>query len=144
MTEKDRFLESVREIYNFLVKDYGFHLMIPEWRTGLETIIFQGPGYDIEIGWHKGQIDILFRVKLENSLFRPYISREFSFRETILFFSATAFNDPPLMPPWTITSADAVPVLRYYAELIDKHCDSVLRGDLEVFETLTKKRRKIV
>ncbi|MBI5572091.1 MAG: hypothetical protein HY914_19260 [Desulfomonile tiedjei] len=141
MTELDKFAKVVREIYQFLVRDYDFQLVIPEWNSGLESIVFKGAAYDIEIGWYKGEIDILFRVTLENAVFRPHISRQFSLSEMLLAIDDEAWNDPPELPRWVVSSEDAAAVLRYYAKLMKKHCAGVLKGDLAVFETLTAKRR---
>ena len=97
---------------------------------------------DTRLGWYKGEVDASFNVLLENSVFRPYVSRRFFLGEVVLRVDPNAFIERPSLPEWALSAEDADCLLQYKAKLIQKFCVPILQGDLSVLESITWERRK--
>ncbi len=144
--EQKQFIDIALKEFDFLVKDFGF-TATPETICGV-GLSFTKDAHPIELslGWYKGEVDFEFEVLLENSVFRPYISRRFGLYEVVTFIDPNAItkalSERPPLPRWVLNAEDSRCVLQYYAMLAQKFCLPILKGDFRVFEAITWARRK--
>lgn len=143
--KKQRFIDIALEHFDFLT-NLGFRAT-PETVCG-EGISFTKDGHDLKVslGWYKGEVDFEFEVLLENSVFRPYISRRFYLAEIVEFIDPSAIRkalgERPPLPEWVLSAEDAHTVLQFYAMMVQKFCLPILNGDIEVLEAIFWKRRR--
>jgi len=95
----------------------------------------------IEFGWYKGEIDIHFRVDLENEIFRPYRSRTFALSKVALWRDKNAYCNAPKFPNYITTLSEAETWLQFEAAVMKKFCEPILHGDLGILEAITQGRR---
>ena len=137
MGEQASFPQLVKEAFSFL-EDYGFEFTVAEERQ--YCVIYRGASLDIEFYWGKGELDVLLQVKIENEIFRPYISRSFELPAVVRYLVKHAFES--YSPTGHVRSIeDANRNLRFMADLMKRHCASLLAGDLSVLEEITLKKR---
>jgi hypothetical protein len=140
--EQQRFIDFAMKDFDFLVSDFGFAA------THGEMIAFAKEALPLKItlSWYKGEVDCDFEVLLENSVFRPYISRRFSLGEIVNHIDpnaiSAALKESPL-PRWALSAEDAHCFLQYNAKLVRKFCRPILKDDFTVLEALTWDRRRI-
>jgi hypothetical protein len=140
-SEGQRFITYASEVLGFLVNNHGFILITSDEHS--KSVFFSNDSLNIETYWGKGEVDLLFRVLLENDVFRPHISKQFDLSEVVRQIDPNTFDEKPDLPEWALTANDAKCYLQYYAKLIQKYCLPILGGDLSVLESITKKRRNI-
>jgi hypothetical protein len=140
------FINPALENFDFLVKDFGF-AATPETLCGI-GLSFARDAHDLKIslGWYKGEVDFEFEVLIENSVFRPYISRRFYLWEVVSFIDPDAttkvLSERPPLPKWVLNAEDADIVLKYYSALVQEFCLPVLNGDFGALEAITWARRR--
>jgi hypothetical protein len=144
--EQQRFINVALKDFDFLVKDFGF-TATPETVCGVGlSFTKDAHALKLSLGWYKGEVDFEFEVLLENSVFRPYISRLFYLGEIVNFIDPNAItkalSEMPPLPRWVLSAEDARSVLEYYAMLVQKFCLPVLNGDFDVLEAITWARRR--
>jgi hypothetical protein len=138
MSMSQQFIEFATQDFNFLVKDFGFAVTNRDEQWS--TILFAKEALVIDIGWYKGEVDVVFRILLENSVFRPYISRDFGLGEVVSRINPNAFKERPLLPRRALTAEDARQFLQYEAMLTQKFCLPILEGDFAVLEWIARER----
>jgi hypothetical protein len=140
------FINPALAHFDFLVKDFGF-TATPETLCGI-GLSFARDAHDLKIslGWYKGEVDFEFEVLIENSVFRPYISRRFYLWEVVSFIDTDAtakiLSKGPPQPKWVLNAEDADIVLKSYSTLVQEFCLPVLSGDFEALEAITWARRR--
>jgi len=137
----ERFIEFAKSDFAFLERDFGF--IAGPAGDSWDAISFVKIGLSIEVSWYKGEVDVLFRVLLENDIFRPYISRSYILGEVVRQIDPNALDKCPALPEWALSAEDAHQFLIYYAMLMQKHCLSILQGDFSILEPIAIKRRKL-
>jgi len=142
MNQSSAFFQSVRQTFDFLVRDFGYQLQ-RSISDDASCVIYTHPLMNVEFYWGKGELDVIFRVKVENEIFRPYRSRAFSLSEVIRYLDETAFNAYPQINngAYITTLSDAENVLQFHSALMHKYCTGILSGDLSLFEKLTIEKR---
>lgn len=139
------FIDYARKDFDFLVKDFGFSATT-RGSGALESVVFTKAFLELELGWYKGEVDVSFNVLLENSVFRPYISRRFNLGEVVHHIDPHAItktlSERPPLPRWALTPEDAECCLQYAAMLIQKFCPPILQGELSALESITWARRE--
>jgi hypothetical protein len=144
--EQQRFINIALKYFDFLVKDFGF-TATPETVCGVGlSFTKDAHALKVSLGWYKGEVDFEFEVLLENSVFRPYISRRFRLGEIVNLIDPNAItkalSERPLLPRWVLSAEDAHSVLQYDAMLVQIFCLPVLNGDFDVLEAITWARRR--
>ena len=145
-SEQQRFINAKLEEFEFLEKEFGF-TATPETVCGV-GLSFTKDNHPLKLslGLYKGDVDFVVEVLLENSVFRPYISRRFDLGEIVQFIDSNAItkalSERPPLPRGVLSAEDARYDLQYYAMLVRKFCLPILHGDFEVLETITWTRRK--
>jgi hypothetical protein len=74
-----RFIDFAMSEIGFLVEDFGFTATVNNV-VGI-AVSFAKDALAIESGWYKGEVDLVFLILLENSVFRPYIPRYYNLGE---------------------------------------------------------------
>lgn len=143
---EQRFLEFASEEFSFLVKDLGF-TSTPDHSCGVGlSFSKESLPLKLSLGWYKGEVDFEFQSLLENSVFRPYISRFFGLGEVVHHIDPNAIrnalNERPPLPRWALSAEDAHYFLQYKAALVQKFCLPILKGDFAVLEAIIWERRK--
>lgn len=146
------FAELVEESFGYLAKEFDFVPGPVETGAGASVSYAKAP-LSIHFGWYKGEIEMIVSVSIDfaknHSVFRSYISRQFTLAELALrndeqalrpFHEAAVFC---LEPAGLITSSEHTELfLRTASEVMRKHCRTVLEGDLALLEQITMERRK--
>lgn len=137
----DDFSNIVTRTFAFLVDKHGFQLVSGQRQGSLDSITYEKNPILIEFGWYKGEIDINFRVDLENAIFRPYRSRTFALSKIALWRDKSAYRNAPRFPNYITTLADAETWLQFEAAVMKRFCEPILHGDLGILEALTQGKR---
>ncbi len=131
MTE---FTRLVQMHFDFLIHDFGFNVT-----AGDESVRYDLAPVYVGISRGKGEIDVLFRVKVDTETIRPYLTHVFSLDQVVRYYKKGPFP--------TFASFPAVPgiggeqrYLMYLAALTKKYCGDLLRGDITAFERLSRSR----
>jgi len=139
-------LEVVAPVFAFLEDEYGFVL----GASAGDHVSYRKDPLSVEIWWGKGEVDVHFVVDLAftetHTIFRPYLSRTFSLVQVALQMDARALEarrrgDRSSRAEYITTEEQARAQMLECAELMRRHCDALLRGDLTVLERLTMRRR---
>jgi hypothetical protein len=143
---EQQFIDYASEDFGFLTKDFGF-AATPEIFCG-SGVLFSKDSLLLQVclGWYKGEVDCDFRLLLESTVFRPYISRTFDLGEVVQCIDkdviSKALKEGPPLPRWALTAEDAHCHLLFQAMLVQNFCLPILSGDFAVLEAITWKRRK--
>jgi hypothetical protein len=133
------FTKSARECFDFLMHDFGFTFTEQPQTLG-ESVRYDSPIMYVAVSLYKGEIDVIFWVKIDTPIIRPASPRMFEFQSIIRELDKDAFRHAPTFPTWERTPGEDFVLLRYYSSLVKKYCGSILRGDFSVLEALCKKR----
>jgi hypothetical protein len=144
--EQQQFINIALKDLDFLMKDFGF-TATPETVCGVGlSFTKDAHALKVSLGWYKGEVDFEFEVLLENSVFRPYVSRRFGLGEIVNFIDPNAITkelrERPPLPRWVLSAEDVHSVLQFRAMLVQKFCLPVLNGNFEVLEAITWARRR--
>lgn len=125
---------TVRTHFDFLITDFGFTRTSDD-----DPVRYDAATLYVEIGSSKGAIDLLFGVKVDTDVLRPYVSHRFSLDEVVRYYKQGPFP--------TFASFAGAPdaprnerYLMYLAGLTKKYCGDILRGDITPFERLSGNR----
>ena len=120
--------------FDFLIRDFGFARTSEKDPVRYDTATLY-----VEIWSGKGEIDLIFGVKIDTEAIRPFVSHVFSIAEIVRYYKTGPFP--------AFDSFSAVPELDkeerfliYLASLTKKYCGDILRGDLTPLERLSQKR----
>ncbi len=94
----------------------------------------------VEIGWYKGEIDIIVGYSGETAILRPYKSRIFYLPEIALHLDSQALQRAPRFPNYITAEEDMILAVAYGAEIMEKYCPQILKGDIRVLEEISLKR----
>jgi hypothetical protein len=132
MTE---FGESVRTHFDFLISDFGFALT----SSGNGGTRYDAATLYVAIGSSKGEIDLIFGVKVDTETIRPYVSHIFSLDEVVRYYKTGPF---PVFGSFSAIPGigDEQRYVIYLATLTKKYCGDILRGDLTALERLSVNR----
>ena len=125
----------VKKHFDFLVDDYGFEYH----PTGLGYI---KEDLELEFFHGKGELDIVFFVRRDDDVFKPYISRLFELLDIIKRQMKGNIEWPKDLPEYIISLEDVDKVLSFYSELAKKYCKEQFNGDLSLFEKIHLMRRE--
>jgi len=120
--------------FDFLIRDFGLA------RTSdNDPVRYDSATLYVEIWSDKGEIDLIFGVKIDTETLRPYVSHMFSISEIVGYYKTGPFP--------AFESFSAAPELDkeerfliYLATLTKKYCGDILRGDLTPLERLSQNR----
>jgi hypothetical protein len=131
MTE---FGKSVRIHFDFLINDFGFALTSDD-----DPIRYDAATLYVEIWSSKGEIDLIFGVKVDTDTIRPYVSHMFSLDEIVRYYKTGPFPGFASFSPIPGISEEQR-FLIYLATLTKKYCGDILRGDITALERLSLNR----
>ncbi|HXV14352.1 MAG TPA: hypothetical protein VEC56_09125 [Candidatus Krumholzibacteria bacterium] len=129
------FAKTVRTHFDFLASDFGF-VPTSEDAGGVR---YDSATLCVEIGAGKGEIDLVFRVKVDTDVLRPYISHVFSLAEVVRYYKTGPFPRFDSFPPIPGASEEQRYVI-YLAALTRNYCEEILRGDITALERLSVNR----
>ena len=139
----DVFRPAARNVFDFLIDDFGFSFTEEPKLNDVHHSIYTSVRYDsasvfIEIYKEKGQIGLLFGVKGDTQIIRPYMTHRFELSEVapagfLRWASSITQN-------WKQATDDDF--LRLLKKILLGDCAAILRGDIEIFETLTAARNQ--
>jgi len=131
MTE---FGKAVRRDFEFLINEFGFALTSDD-----DPVRYDAATLYVEIWSSKDEIDLIFGVKVDTDILRPYVSHIFSLAEVVRYYKTGPFPG--------FGSFSAIPgiteeqrYLIYLATLTKKYCGDILRGDITALERLSVNR----
>jgi hypothetical protein len=144
------FRELALRHFTFLVENYGYSIHADAEDARQETVRFDRFPLSVNLGWYKGEVDIVFEVAFafarDHAVFRPFVSRRFNLAEIL-----GRIDERALMPlkearlsggwisgPTFSTSADNA--LRIASNLMQAYCGSILSGQLGLLEKITAER----
>ncbi len=130
----NEFGESAGRHFDFLIKEFGFSLT-----SGEDPVRYDSACLYVEIWSSKGETDVLFGVKVDTDILRPYVSHLFSLAEVVRYYKTGPF---PHFASFTGAPdlAEEERFLVYWAALMKKYCGDVLRGDITALEKLAQNR----
>ena len=128
------FIDQVRKFFGFLKEEYGF------------TDHPKGIGYiknelEIEFYCGKGELEVIFFVRRDDNIFRPYVSRSFDLLAIVKRLKTGKIEFPASFQNYVVDMGGVDEHLSFYASLMKKYCSSQLDGDLSIFETIHMERR---
>lgn len=129
------FSRLVKLNFNFLKTQFGFDYL----KSGIGYI-----KEDLELEFYigNGQVDIIFFVRKDNKIFRPYISRSFELMCILRLVKKSKLEPyPSEIDRYLIDSTSMDLHLKYYARLMKQHGTDILKGDLSVFEQVHSLRK---
>ncbi len=140
MNIRKRFISTARSYFSFLTHDYDFTLILPKSDSSLESMRYENLPLYVEIGWYKGEIDIIVGYSGETAILRPYKSRIFYLPEIALHLDSQALQRAPRFPNYITAEEDMILAVAYGAEIMEKYCPQILKGDIRVLEEISLKR----
>jgi hypothetical protein len=96
---------------------------------------------ELEFHYGRGEIEIVFFVRRDDQIFRPYVSRSFDLLSVIKQPKEAGLTHPTLPYP-ILEMKDVDMYLSYCASLLKEYGKSILEGDMEIFEKRHMMRRK--
>ena len=129
MTEKSKYDTFARGS-----NDFGFALTSDD-----EPVRYDAATLYVEIWSSKGEIDLIFGVKVDTDIIRPYVSHVFSLAEVVRYHKTgpfPGFGSFPAIPGIT----EEQRFLIYLATLTKKYCGDILRGEIAALERLSLNR----
>ncbi len=139
----DDFRPAARKVFDFLVDDFGFSFTEEPKLNDFHHSIYTSVQYDsasffIEIYKEKGQISLLFTVKGDTPIIRPYMTHRFELAQVasagfLRWASGITRN-------WKQATDDDH--LRLLKKILLEDCTAILRGDIEIFEKLAAVRNR--
>ncbi len=130
------FKSLVHKNFNFLISEFGFlhHKKgIGYTKNDLELEFYQG----------KGEVEIVFFVRRDDEIFKPFVSRSFDLDPILRRLRKSEFEPYPSEITGYLTSSNFIGLhLNYYAKLLKQHGVTILNDDLSVFEKIHLMRRE--
>jgi len=127
----------VKKHFDFLVDDYGFEYH----PTGLG---YKKDDLEIEFFHGKGEMDIVFFIRREDDIFKPYVSRLFELLSIIQRQKNEKIELPHDFPEYIISMEDVDKALSFYSSLAKKYCKEQFNGDFSLFKIIHLERRERV
>jgi hypothetical protein len=127
------FSTYVKKHFDFLITEYGFlnHPRALGYVKGdLELEFYQG----------KGEMEVVFFVRRENEIFKPYVSRSFDVID--IAYAQRKVDWPSDLPKYVVSLEGADKYLDHYSKLVKELCKDQLSGDFSLFEKIHLERRK--
>jgi len=125
---------AVQTHFDFLIRDFGFTRTSDKDPLRYDTATLY-----VELWSGKGDIDLIFGVKIDTETIRPYVSHVFGIAEIVRYYKTGPFP--------AFESFSGVPELDkeerfliYLSTLTKKYCGDILRGDLTALERLSQNR----
>ncbi len=140
MSLRQRFINTAKSDFAFLSDVYGFSLILPASDSSLESIRYDNFPLYIEIGWYKGEIDVIVGYSGETAILRPYKSRIFNLSEIALHSDSQALQDAPRFPNYITAEKDMIAALACWANILKKYGPPILRGDIRLLEEISLNR----
>ena len=128
------FGKCVRTHFDFLVDDFGFALTSDD-----DTVRYDATTLSVEIWSSKGEVDLIFGVKGDTDIIRPYMTHLFSLADVVRYYKRGPFpgiGSFPTSPGMTEEQRSVI----YLATLTKRYCGGILRGDITPLERLTLNR----
>ncbi|MDQ3686123.1 MAG: hypothetical protein M3430_11070 [Acidobacteriota bacterium] len=139
----DDFRPAARNVFDFLIDDFGFFFTEEPKLNDFHHSIYTSVRYDsasvfIEIYKEKGQISLLFTVKGDTPIIRPYMTHRFELSEV----SSAGFLrwTSSITQNWKQATDDDY--LRLLKKILLEDCAPILRDDIEFFEKMTAARNR--
>lgn len=130
-----RFSTYVRKNFSFLEEEYGF-------KKHPRTLGYIKGDLELEFHYGRGEIDIVFFVRRDDEIFRPYVSRSFDLLSVIKQPKVGVLAYPTDLPFPIMEMYDVDTYLSYCASLLKEFGKSILEGNMEIFEKKHMMRRK--
>ena len=122
---ENSFSTYVKKHFDFLVNDYGF-----EYHS--KGIGYKKDVLEIEFFYGKGEMDIVFFIRRDDDIFKPYISRLFDLFSIIKRQKNEKIEFPDDFPEHIISMEDVDKALSFYSNLAKKYCKEQFNGDLSL------------
>jgi hypothetical protein len=140
MNIRQSFVNNAKNYFSFLTNDYNFTFIAPKSNSSLDPIRFEKSPIYIEIGWYKGEIDIIIGISSKTAILQPYKSRIFYLPEIALHLDSKALQRAPRFPNYITKEKEMIADLAYESELMKKYCSEILNGDIKILEEIALKR----
>lgn len=130
----NEFGKSARRHFDFLINEFGFIVTSED-----DPVRYDALSLYVEIWSSKGETDVLFGVKADTDILRPYVSHLFILAEVVRYYKKGPF---PGFDSYSGAAdlTDDQRFLAYLADLMKKYCGEILRGDIKVLEKLSLNR----
>ena len=140
MSLRRHFINAVKSDFFFLAKAYDFTLVLPESDSSLESLRYENLPLFIEIGWYKGELDIIVGYSGETPILRPYLSRIFTLSEIALHLDSRALQEAPSFPNYITGESEISRAVAYWARIMKTYCSEILSGDIHILEEIALRR----
>lgn len=130
-----QFPTSVRKHFDFLKSSYDF-------RDHPKALGYIRDALEIEFFHGKGEVDILFFVRRDDEIFKPFVSRLFDLTDIVRRLKPEKIEFPGHLPEFLTEAGDVDDYLEFCATLTKSYCKPILQGDLSVFEEIHLRRRE--
>jgi len=137
------FAEAVHQHFDFLIAEHGFtrggaHKELTELGDTPSNVRYDGPHLFIWVHVDKNEVVVTLFVKVHTTILRPNVRRLFSLAEILQRFAPDDWKKvPQSVTPWSAPE-NYEDYLRFYADGLRRHCDSLLRMDLKMLEEVFK------
>ncbi len=128
------FASLAHKHFGFLSTGFPFRLT-----SDADPVRYDSSTLYVEIWSGKGEVDLIFGVKVDTDILRPYVSHLFSLAEIVRYHKEgpfptfKSFSDFP-----DLTEEERY--LIHLASLTRRYCADILNGDLSVLERLSTNR----
>ena len=129
------FETSVRKYFDFLKIEFGFI-------NNQKNIGYEKNGLEIEFYHGNGELDIIFFVRKNDEIFKPFVSRTFYLFNIVRKLKGRKITGTENMPQYITSSQNIEEFLLFCAELMKTYCSKQLEGDLSIFEEIHIARRE--
>ena len=138
------FHEELDKHFRFLAEEYGFvraqdHLIEPR-------AIFQNADLDLWIGYDNGTYDAIFWLKKNVPWLLPHESKKFRIDDIVRLLAEGEFQriQEHRSAGWMTAEQECQALFQYFARALNRHCESILRGDYQIFQQVYAQRKTVV
>lgn len=113
--------------FDFLNTEYNFS------RTDNQSwpeVHYERDSIYVDVGFEKGRLLVMLGTTSESAVLKPYVSRYFDLHRIVLAQDKNGFSDYPG------EGADANTTAVYLAAKLKRYADSILRGEISLFEKM--------
>lgn len=141
MSLRQRFINTVKNEFYFLMDTYGFALTLPKTDSSLEPLRYENLPLYVEISWYKGELDAIVGYSGETPILRPYHSRIFSLSEISLHLDSHSLAGAPRFPNYITEENELQTAIAYWAQIMKAYCSDILSGDINTLEQIALMRQ---
>src|SRR5690606_33604688 len=117
--QDQKFSAHVKKHFDFLINEYGFrshHTSLGYVKDVLELEFYHG----------KGELDVIFFVRRDDEVFRPFVSRSFDLIDIVKRQAGRELTWPSNLPEYIISMEDVDIYLSFLGEVTKKYCKEQL------------------